>query len=249
MACGDIHGEWEWLNVVAERTEGGVVLACGDFGFWPKHRYVDEKTRELVPVFHPSYFDLKGATVYFCDGNHEDHWTILELIEKHGRRPIEVSPGIFLCPRGTVARIAGRNVLFFGGGFSIDREMRRFGHSWFPEEIPSEEDLRAALSAIEALKTRGEEVHIVVSHQAPRAFRFRLPWGVEPMESEAMRDVTRDMLDEILFAARPRLWLFGHWHAKLEGYFEKTMTRWYGLAVPPKLGWWKDLSPWFRIET
>ncbi len=240
FGLGDLHGDWEFLNRLDGQAD--VILACGDFGYWPGGKYL---RADGSVFFAPEYFRLRWTKVYFCDGNHEHIWALMDLVDKHGRRPIEVAPNVFYCPRGTVVKISGKNVLFFGGALSIDREVRTFGETWFPEEVPDGRDLQAAMEAIETVQARGEEIHTVVSHQAPSAFRFTAKGGAWPFRGPGLDDPTRAMLDEILEKARPRLWLFGHWHICRSGYHEKTGTRWRGLCSTPRKGCFEDFTGWF----
>ena len=120
---GDIHGEfasmsWHIKQILKKYPDEKNVLCCGDFGYWPgRVRFQDIKIPE----------DMK---IYFCDGNHERH----DLLETFKEDSTAIVPNVFYQKRGSVVNIEGKQVLFFGGANSIDKEWRTPYLDWFPEE-------------------------------------------------------------------------------------------------------------------
>ena len=93
-----------------------------------------------------------------------------------------------------------------GGAASSDRQYRREGRSWWPEEMPSEEEMdhcRASLNRV------GWRVDYVVSHEAPAAL-------AEGLCRERGREYRGDRLQRFLAELDDRLgyraWFFGHYH-------------------------------------
>jgi len=190
MICGDIHGDWASLNTLISKKKPSLILQAGDFGYWPREpKYALEKIKP---------HDTK---IYFCDGNHEDHWALKDVKDN------ELAPNIFYMSRGSVMTLPdGRNVLFFGGADSIDKEDRTLGFDWFPEEIPSYRDL----AAIDKLDMK---IDIVISHTCPEDFTEMDQWKWK----DKVTDPTRKLLSVILDRFKPDLWYFGHWHDFLQG--------------------------------
>ena len=92
----DVHGDFGRLNTFRNHKQPEAVLACGDFGFWPDYVSKREKKsgKPLVPKMHET-------KLYFCDGNHEDHWALRKLEDN------EVYPSV-LYEAGIDAGTAGR---------------------------------------------------------------------------------------------------------------------------------------------
>jgi hypothetical protein len=42
--------------------------------------------------------------------------------------------------RGEVYNIEGNSIFVMGGGYSLDKDFRTEGVSWWPQEMPSEEN-------------------------------------------------------------------------------------------------------------
>ena len=235
IATGDLHGDWGPLNNLMNKKKPDVVFVCGDFGWWPK---LDVNRPVLytkqAPWNHKGLKVPKNTTVYWCDGNHEDHESINELVRAasfyvHGCGGIAVYPGVVYMPRGhTICLPDGRVVLFFGGAYSVDKDIRTPGRDWFSEEIPSYQQFETAMS-------HTSRIDIVVSHTAPTE------WIPNVLHGEKFRDSTRGMLSEILQRYRPKLWYHGHWHTRKTG--RAYGTEWHSLDYP-KHGntWWVEVK-------
>lgn len=164
---GDVHGRAEYGSsrfafkswpLGRTLTRDDVVIVAGDFGFvW------DGSNAEKYWL---DWFESKPWTTCFVDGNHENHRMLAELPvrEWNGGLVHEARPHVLHLMRGEVFDIDGLTVLAMGGAASNDRQYRREGRSWWPEEMPSEEEMgqcRAALARV------GWRVDYVVSHEAP----------------------------------------------------------------------------------
>lgn len=192
IICGDIHGEWGQLNKLINNHGPDTVICCGDFGWWPRlsgREFTGEK------------WDHKGvkphaSAVYFIDGNHEDH-DDLDSMGRQQKHEILCYENVIYKPRGSIMQLLdGRLVLCFGGASSIDRHLRTKGFDWFPREIPSETELKRALSY--------GHVDIVISHTVPLEF--------SSVSRDSFGDPTCSMLSEIWEKYKPPLWYCGHWH-------------------------------------
>lgn len=156
IVAGDIHGDFQAVNSLVQEENPDYILQVGDFGYYPNEH----------PGWPPTEPELKlgNTCLHWCDGNHEDHQSLSQLI-KVGE--LEVAPNCFYQPRGTTLTLPdGRRVLFYGGAA---RGLK--GEDKFPcEEAPRVED-------VENLKVEG--IDIVISHAAPSIFKLpkKPPFG------------------------------------------------------------------------
>lgn len=202
MAIGDVHGKFNKLNQFINKKKPDILLACGDFGYWPKEfnkRYLDSigKIRTWKP-------DIKNPNteIYWCKGNHEDH-------ESLKNRPTnELWPNVMYMENGSVLMLRdGRHVLFMGGAFSIDSEYRTAGYDWFPED--------EKISQRDIMNLPDVDIDIVISHTAPNEFVLKDPRITE----RVIKDSSRDALSVVLNKYKPKQYFFGHFHIYQTGVY------------------------------
>jgi len=190
LFMGDSHSDFITLERFAffalERfPDIDRIVQVGDFGLWPDFSiaYWYQESSLRIPL-------------HFIDGNHEDH----RLLHGRGREPFSPSPlydAVYL-PRG----YAQNGFLYLGGAHSIDKEYRHPGIDWFAEENISDEDAEAALAAAASTRT-----HTMVCHETTEgAFAHirKSHWS--------MGDPNRLKLERVFQAAKPRLYIHGHYH-------------------------------------
>ena len=211
MVVGDVHGSWGALNNLINSKKPNIILQCGDFGFWPS----------LHPI-GPKDIKNKDCKIFWCDGNHEDHWALGKLKNN------EVAPNVFYMKRGSTLTLPdGRTVLFMGGAESVDRKWRTIGFDWFPDEIikPRELDFLPDTT-----------VDIVISHTCPLSFDM----DSFVITKDKLIDPSRHALSYVLHCYKPKLWYFGHFHKWGKGKFEGC--EWTALSMPGEIGWWTKLE-------
>ncbi len=219
IVTGDIHNEFKQLNKLINQKHPDIVICCGDFGYWPRSSGA-LKLSDIKP---------QGAKIYWIDGNHDDHWSIRD------RHTDELEKDIFYMPRGSTMKLDdGRNILFMGGGYSIDKHLRIMGWDWFPEETIGYSDME---------NLPDEKVDIFITHTCPEELVLELlnkypEKGFEPSNTA---------LTELRKKYSPALWLFGHWHHFKEG----TLfgTKWYALSYPLEGSrWWMWLPEGGEVQ-
>lgn len=166
---GDVHGRAEYGSsrfafknwpLGRTLTRDDVVIVAGDFGFvW------DGSNAEKYWL---NWLESKPWTTCFVDGNHENHHALanLPVREWNGGLVHEARPHVLHLMRGEVFDIGGLTVLAMGGAASNDRQCRREGRSWWPEEMPSEEEMERCRASLDRV---GWKVDYVVTHEAPAA--------------------------------------------------------------------------------
>ena len=194
--CGDTHGCFDNLNKFIEDKNPSAIFICGDFGYW-----IDSKSHKF---YHEDIIS-KNTKIYFCDGNHENHVLLNNLVKTHGyENPIEVAQNIYYCPRGSSYLLEdGRRILFMGGANSIDKKIRKSYVDWFPEEIITYEDISRVDNKL--------KYDIVISHTCPLFLRDKLISLIYNMYSSET-DISEHYLQLLFERTLPKKWYFGHWH-------------------------------------
>jgi Icc-related predicted phosphoesterase len=212
LITGDIHGDFGQLNNLLNKKRPDLTICCGDFGYWPKlTRRGEDKTIDHIKT--------QGSKILWCDGNHEDHWSIRD------RETDELAPNIFYMPRGSTYTLEdGRTIMFMGGGESIDKMYRTLGRDWFPEEVISSKDMQ---------NLPEKDVDIFITHTCPN----ELVGTMKLMYPEKGYEPSNQALSQLWEIYKPKLWFFGHWHQFKEGVLGET--KWTCLDYPGHGGrWW-----------
>lgn len=181
-----------------ELTKNDYIIIAGDFGgVWAKEKL----ERDLKP-----FSDLP-VTVLFVDGNHEN----FDLINSYpvemwnGGKVHKIKPDIIHLMRGQVFEIEGKTIFTFGGATSIDRDYRVEGESWWPQELPTYEELD---EGVENLKRYGNQVDYIITHScSERAFAYPIIRNNAAIKYHCPEV---QMLSYIEDNAMFKHWYFGH---------------------------------------
>lgn len=208
---GDTHGTIEIgklsrANLAVERVEpgeGDFVIILGDFGlvFAPDGQSAEER-------WWLKWLDEKPWTILFIDGNHENFARLNALPEEEwrGGRVHRVSESVLHLMRGQIFEIDGRSFFTMGGAASHDRQFRKEGRSWWPEELPSEEELARADAALDGC---GRRVDYVLTHCAPTLVQGRINPTFLP---DRLTEYLQHVRDTTAF----HRWYFSHYHVDRE---------------------------------
>jgi len=211
LITGDIHARFGYLNklINQHKKDLEMVICCGDFGYWPNFDDYHKRIKTPIPVL-------------WCDGNHENHWAIKELV-KTGN--LEIAKNVFYMPRGSTYTLKdGRTMLFMGGADSIDKKQRTIGRDWFPEEAIMQSDTRNLPDI---------KVDIFITHTCPVEL---YPTMVRYYNGKEL-EPSNHALSYLWKIYKPSLWFFGHWHHYKEGNLDDT--KWYALAYAGSgMRWW-----------
>jgi predicted phosphodiesterase len=216
--CGDAHGAIRYIQRVVSRANlmgASHVIQLGDFGIWPIVR-PNKETGGHAMVLDPfpnAVSDVavkNGVPVYFIRGNHE-WWPWLKAQEdEHGwKDPIEVFPSLFYCPNGCTFVIDGKTFGVLGGAFSVDHKRRVPEKSWWPEELPTQEE-------VDRLGTL--PLDVLLTHDGPEQLamfdNFPLPAFDEVRNGEVRR-----LIRQAIRNTHPRVLLHGHLHVQHSSQF------------------------------
>lgn len=208
---GDTHGGMDIHKLTTKNfpegktlTKDDYVVVLGDFGFlWHEGDKTDSYWLE--------WLDEKPWTTLWIDGNHENFDMIeaLPQVPMFGNTVGKVTNSVFHLKRGIVYPIDGHKIFCMGGGLSIDKHLRQIGKSWWPQEIPNDEEWRTAWSN---LLDAGMEVDYVFAHTCPTDV-LACHGIVPPLGCKnKLIDPVSLKLQDIAHALEFKVWYHGHLH-------------------------------------
>jgi hypothetical protein len=213
IIAGDWHGNERWgKTVIREAGElllpPRIILQAGDFGVWHPPGEVKWKWGEEEMVRDSYLTEIENALadadteLWFADGNHENHPLIAELT----RDSPYLTPHIRHLSRGERWEWHGKKWLALGGAVSVDKNLRRAGISWHPEEEITDEQKEKVI--------RDGKADVLLSHDCPGW----VPLNLDPDPPKAwlsqipFAEAHREVMSEICDVVQPS-WIFhGHYH-------------------------------------
>lgn len=179
-------------------TKEDYLIILGDVGVCWDNGIKDAKVQERLQNL--------PCTVLWLDGNHENFDAINKypVSEWHGGKVQFMKEDIIHLMRGQIYEIEGKTFFTFGGGFSIDKAWRIPYISWWPQEMPWEEEYEEGLNNLEQVKYK---VDYVLTHTCPIHIAPRLVPKVLPGEEE-LQLYFEKLAGKVDF----KKWYFGHWH-------------------------------------
>lgn len=215
MVLGDTHGNLEAaLNAVdaAVEHQAEIILQVGDFGFvWP--RYESLVTLETLN----DYLKSVHRRIVFVDGNHEDH-DALNAYKSFAPRStnghVYIRSHILWSPRGNAWTWAGKRFASVGGAVSIDKQVRLYeeqngeGKTWWAGEQLTGAEAQGIINDCNARRARGKaNVDYLFTHECSD----KTPWR-NRLKPDLDSKASRQRLDEVMKAMRPRYHFHGHMH-------------------------------------
>lgn len=222
---GDTHGEegrfrYKGSEILRTLKEEDYLFICGDFGY-----IFDGSEKEKN--FMKYMAEKLPFTILWVDGNHEN----FDLINKYpvemwngGKvhvtgRDAEGRPKVIHLMRGQVFEIEGKKVFTFGGAYSIDKAMRREGVSWWPDEMPTDEQMAEANRNLERVN---HKVDYIITHAAPEeTMNLFFPYHVD-------EKALNNFLEWVRESTEYKHWYFGHLHFD-EDLFRHQTCLWFQL--------------------
>lgn len=225
MIAGDTHMNpvhiVDTLFTAARDSDTHKIFVVGDFGYWPRKsdgQWFLDAIDKVLPAL--------DATLYFLDGNHEDHHALRDLQDRNEDSEgfWRIRENVRYAPRGHRWTWNDVDFLSLGGAFSIDRNWRRVGESFFFEETIDPEDVERA---------KGDKVNIMLTHDVPagidieRVMIANMRYGFHKI-NESYRNTmyVREVLDNV----HPELLIHGHYHLKYQQVLDNDYTTVVGLS-------------------
>jgi hypothetical protein len=209
--AGDWHGNTGWalhcLDVFKSH-DIYTIYQVGDFGVWGGNdgaSYLRKINTRL---------NMNNQDLIVVPGNHENYDMLDKFpINEDGFMQRPDLDRIQFAPRGHVWHHNSARFAAMGGAFSIDKNMRTEGRSWWPQEAITPEDVEALKRNLD--KRLWLSVDVFLSHDIPAGVdvghkAFGLPAELE-YEANRQRVLLRHAVDY----ARPRTLVHGHWHKRI----------------------------------
>lgn len=205
---GDFHGDPRRLSSKhfiegRKLSKNDYVIVLGDFGLVWDINYSKEEE-----WYWQIWLRDKPWTTLFIDGNHcnFDRINTLPQVKMFGSKVGKVMDSIYHLKRGEVYNIDGKTFFCFGGGISIDKNMRTEFISWWKEEMPCYEEYQ---NGIRNLEKHNWKVDYVLTHSCPYSIFVELS-KIQPMLmlQSQVEDYFEELKDKLTF----KEWHFGHYH-------------------------------------
>lgn len=199
MFAGDIHGNTKhaiWLFQTAANNNCTHIIACGDFGYWVHNRWGVKFVDDIARMAQ-----MYGIQVLWVDGNHENHDILNDLLAKHGNAEPIPTPNEWVkwIPRGCKFQIGNNTFMGYGGAFSVDKDDRVEGESWWAGEL---------IDPNHVAELPENRVDFLVTHEAPLG--ATLSYKDDIPESVAQRRLVSEIVDKV----QPDIVVCGHHHTR-----------------------------------
>jgi len=180
---GDTHGKYGAYKTIIKLYPNTIQLGDMGIGFKKYDSYDGESY-----FTNPPYDKMVQMNARFIRGNHDNP---------------------FVCKNHTQWIADGTiegDMMFVGGAFSIDKDYRREGYDWWPEEELSHIEMLKILDIYVRNKPR-----IMVTHDAPECMLTYLV-------SHHMKFSTRtgQFFDRLFEEHQPEIWVHGHHHISFD---------------------------------
>lgn len=216
---GDLHGNIDYIKLInfhdrlgEHLTKNDYLIILGDFGLiWENKSDTKFGIKEAKLLNRLNNYEW---TTLFIDGNHENHDRLNTYpeVDMFGSRVGKIADSIFHLKRGHIYTINGMKFFTFGGGLSVDKDRRIQGVSWWPNELPSRDEIEFALDNLNAHQNA---VDYILTHEAPRRFIPHIFGGTIDYrlhESAKYNSPVAKLLDVIYEQNSFEKWFCGHYH-------------------------------------
>ena len=160
--CGDTHGDYDTRKLNSKHfiegkdlTKDDFVIICGDACLtW----------NDKFDPYIQKWYNEKPWTTLFVDGNHEnfDRLYSYPVVDFHGGKAHQLSSSIFHLMRGEIFDFNNQKFFVMGGAHSVDKMYRKEGISWWPQEVPTQEEFNHGLDNLEKVNYH---IDYVLSHE------------------------------------------------------------------------------------
>jgi len=207
---GDTHGDmdirkiYQWVKTTPDLSYEDILFIAGDWGgLWYSNKIKNQK--EIL-----DFFQKLPCTIAVIPGNHEnynliesypvDYW---KGVEAEAR---QICDNIFIIQHGEVLNIDGTTIWCFGGAESIDKANRIPYVSWWPQEVPTSNDMFNGELNFEIYA----RVDYVITHTCPR--HCLAPLFECGQYENGTQYIVEKYLDYISEKFRFNQWFHGHHH-------------------------------------
>ena len=217
FVCGDTHGRYDLHKLTTqawkeqrELTENDFLIILGDTGILWSNDPFNKDDDNLIDWHSSSRY-----TTIILDGNHDNlpRWRQFPVVDFHNAKAHQLRKNVFHIERGEVFELENRTFFAMGGGFSIDKNRRIDGITWWKEEMPNFTEMKFGMDQLLAMNCK---VDFILTHTCShRSFnkiaeKFDMKHKIEGEES--LRDFFEWIENNVDFDE----WHFGHFHDDFE---------------------------------
>lgn len=189
---GDLHGKYRQYERIISTCRNSIQVGDMGVGFF----YGSLEWPRAAP--NPSYDKMINGDHRFIRGNHDNP----SVCRRHSQ----------WIPDGHVEG----DMMFVGGGLSIDRSQRTEGLDWWPDEELSTPELHTIVDLYIKTKPR-----IMVTHECPESVAD-IMMAISGRRKLDFPSRTRQALQSMFEIHQPDRWIYGHWHVSFDQVIEGT---------------------------
>lgn len=181
---GDVHGHFQRYKTIIKNGPPSIQVGDMGVGFrnWPHGEY----------SANPPYDLMVASDARFIRGNHDN--------------PAVCSSHTQCIADGSVES----GVMFVGGGYSIDRDRRIEGYSWWPDEELSHPELGDLVDAYKSNPPR-----VMITHECPADLGYVL--ALQGGFANSYKPSRTSQAFQSMWSSHaPELWVFGHYHTSFD---------------------------------
>ena len=199
---GDMHGDLTRLydKEFRKLKRGDILIVCGDFG------YIFDGSKQEKEVIN--WFSKRKFVTAFVEGTHDNLTKInccRETVWKGGKVH-RIKGNLIHLMRGQIFTIDGNSFFTFGGGESLDKDMRVSQGFWWREEEPTPAEMA---DGAKVLDEAGCKVDYIITHEPPS--RVKSAMLLRRGDSDNVNKLN-GYLEEIGNSCDYRHWYFGSLH-------------------------------------
>ncbi len=199
---GDMHGDLERLydKEFRKLRRGDILIVCGDFG------YIFDGSKQEKEVI--KWFAKRKFITAFVEGTHDNLDKINRCRETvwKGGKVHRIKGNLLHLMRGQIFNIDGNKYFTFGGGESVDKDMRVAQGFWWREEEPTPAEMA---DGARVLDEAGCYVDYIITHEPPSLVKSAML--LRTGNSDNVNKLN-GYLEEIGRSCDYRHWYFGSLH-------------------------------------
>lgn len=157
---GDMHGDIERLydKEFRKLKKNDVLIVCGDFGYIFDGNELEKKVKK--------FFATRKFVTAFVEGTHDnlDKINSSRVTVWKGGKVHRIEGNLLHLMRGQIFTIEGNTFFTFGGGESIDKDIRVEKNLWWREEEPTPAEMAEGAKTLDEV---GCKVDYIITHEPP----------------------------------------------------------------------------------
>jgi len=209
--AGDWHANHLWIQSAIRALhetapDVRTILHAGDFGILP-----DKRGKAFLVAVDTQCAASQIQRILVTPGNHEDWGRLQQRFAARPGEAVRLSESVWVLPRGFRFTLGGRSFMSFGGAASLDVAYRRARGTWWPAEMPTVDDVAAAVA--------GGPVEVLIAHETIVGGTSKVEavlrsnpqeWGEESLEYSR---TSRRLITSLWTGVQPDVFFHGHLHA------------------------------------